>query len=631
MDAASFNRPLVVVIGKPPRAAMVASEVVDVVVAHADVATAQDADSMAALILQDDREVAIAVVVAEGLDVDATVERLARLGALGSARLVVVTGAESHRDLEKVVDRGQLVALVMYGTPGIAGWIVAAELRSWMVDHGHDPLSLPAQPGAPARESPMMTTLQADEEQLVRDLFDVVEVALGPRALIHLPEGTRLTRQGEDVDGVYLVLEGTVALTRTSAGSDLLLHHASTGPVVGLLALTRRRRAFFTATATSEVVVMHLSIEQLDRAMRLAPHLGVILASLSMRTLTQRLLRSEELQFERNELIRQLEAERQRLATALRALEEARMELISQARFATLGELSAGVAHELNNPVAAISGVAQHLTGDVRKLTSGHAKEGLLREVMDAVSGRAGVSTSEQRRSRRAVEAATEDPEFAWEFVGTGITDVDLAVRAHTEASAAALAAANLAGAARNLDVASSRILELVQSLRSYSRPETELVEDIDLHVTLDDTIHLLSNRLKDVEIVREFGTLPRIAGRPSQLSQVWTNILVNAVEALGSSGDAGRIEIVTRPLRDAVQVEISDNGPGIDPEVLPRIFEPQFTTKRGTVRYGLGLGMGISRRIVEEHGGVLTARSRPGRTEMTATLPVAGPHQEAQ
>jgi len=75
----------------------------------------------------------------------------------------------------------------------------------------------------------------------------------------------------------------------------------------------------------------------------------------------------------------------------------------------------------------------------------------------------------------------------------------------------------------------------------------------------------------------------------------------------------------------------IADNGPGIPPDVLPRIFEPRFSTKKGTVRYGLGLGMGISRRIVEEHGGTLTAQSEPGCTEMTVTLPVAGPTKEEE
>lgn len=621
MAVAVPERPLVVVIGVPPRSAMVTNEVVDLVAAHADVASAKDAAAVAALAREDRREIAVVVLVAEGLDVDETTQELARSGTLGQARLVVATGAARHADLAKVVDEGLLVAVVMFGTPGIVGWIVAAELRLWMLEHGFDPLRLPAQPGAPGQKSAMMETLQASEEDLLEDLRVLIEKALGERALIELPAGVRLTRQGEKVYGVYVVLEGKVALTRTVEGSDLLLHHASTGPVVGLLALTRRRNAFFTATTTTDVVALHLSVEQLDRAMRLQPNLGILLAALSMQSLTLRLLRSEELQFERNELNRQLEAERKRLSKALKQLEEARLELVSQARFATLGELSAGVAHELNNPVAAISGVAGHIPADLTSAIVGHPQEALLADVIRAASARESVSTSSQRAVRRAVEAATGDIEFAWAMVNCGILDEALAVAAHKQARDAALGVAGLASAVRNIDVATIRIRELVTSLRAYSRPESELVENVDVRQTIDDALHLLSHRLHDVEVVLDYSPLPTIAAHPAQLGQVWTNILVNAVDAIGGTG---RIDIETSTAgEDAVRVLIRDNGPGIPADVLPRIFEPRFSTKKGAVRYGLGLGMGISRRIVEEHGGSLSATSRPGCTEMVVTLPV--------
>ncbi|MDO5494941.1 MAG: ATP-binding protein [bacterium] len=627
----SYSLPLVLVIGQPPRAAMAASEVSDVVAGHADVISGRGPAEVAALVREDGRDVAVVVIVASDLDVDETLEELTRLHAfdIDDVRIVVVSWNAEHRDMSRAVDSGRLHALVANPTEGIVGFMVASEVRGWLMDHAHEALTLPAEPNAPGGQSAFLETLNSSDEVLVSRLMAWIERALGPRAVLYLEEGTRLTRQGYPMEGVYVVLRGGVALTRQAGSEKLLLHHASTGPMVGLVSLTSGREAHFTATATTDSEVVHLSIEQLDRALRLAPQMGVVLAALSMRSLTARLMRSEELQFERNELNRQLEAERARLTETLRALEEARLELVSQARFATLGELSAGVAHELNNPVAAIKGVAGHIPSDLSSLLTGHPQEGLLREILDAVASRSSVPTSVQRAARREVEAATGDPEFAWGIVGAGVADPELAIRAHGSIPKSAMGAAGLAGAARNIEVATTRISELVHSLRSYSRPESELEEHVDINVTIDDTLHLLSHRLHEVEVVREFGTLPEITARPSQLGQVWTNIVVNAVDALDGPG---RIEITTSTLdSDSVRVVIRDNGPGIPPDVLPRIFEPRFSTKKGTVRYGLGLGMGISRRIVEEHGGTLTAESEPGCTEMTVTLPMAGPNKEEE
>lgn len=627
----SYSLPLVVVIGHPPRTTRAADEIADVVLGHADVAAARGPDEISALRHEDDRQVAVVVIVADGLNVDETLEDLIRQRAIDidDVRIVVVSWESEHRDMTRTVDSGRLHSLVAHPTEGIVGWMVASEVRGWLVDHAHEALTLPAEPNAPGGQSAMLRTLSSSEEDLVEQLMQYVEQALGERVVLHLPKGTRLTRQGLSVDGMFVVLEGRVALTRRIGSEVLLLHHASTGPVVGLLSLTSRTEAHFTSTATTDLKAVHFSIEQLDRALRLNPQLGMVLAALAMISLTGRLVRSEQLQFERNELNRQLEQERTRLTDTLRALEEARLELVSQARFATLGELSAGVAHELNNPVAAIRGVAGHIPADLQSLVEGHRHSKLLEDVLEAVSDRSSASTAAQRQARRAIEKATGDPEYAWQIVASGLLDVDLAVRAHKRAPSMSLGIAGLGGAVRNIEVATARITELVSSLRSYSRPETELEEHVDVHVTIDDTIALLSHRLHDIEVVREFGDLPEIVGRPSQLGQVWTNILVNAADALGESG---RIEIVTSsPNPHSIQVVVRDNGPGIDPEVLPRIFEPRFSTKKGTVRFGLGLGMGISRRIVEEHGGTLTAHSEPGCTEMTVTLPTAGPYKEEE
>ena len=167
-----------------------------------------------------------------------------------------------------------------------------------------------------------------------------------------------------------------------------------------------------------------------------------------------------------------------------------------------------------------------------------------------------------------------------------------------------------------------TRLHQPTGSLTGYQN----YIDRQDLNAGIEDTLRLVAHRLHGIKVVRDYGDIPPLRAHPSRLGQVWTNLIVNAADAL--SGE-GRLEISTRVEGEWVVVDIIDNGPGIDPAVLPRIFEPRFTTKHGTIRYGLGLGLGLAKRLVEEHGGTISADSQPGQTIITVTLPLAGPPKE--
>ncbi len=479
-------------------------------------------------------------------------------------------------------------------------------------------------------DSDLLRDLERDDATVADRLVHAIDRALGPRPVLHLAEGTRLTRQDREVNCVFVVRVGSVALDRTSPVGELRLHHTSTGPIVGLLSLAHQRRAYFTARATTPVEVVHLTIDQLDLALELEPAVGAAMAATSVRALAQRLRRSEQLQVEKTQLNRELEQEQRRLSDALTALEAARLELVEQARMATLGELAAGVAHELNNPVSALSRAASYIADDVAALLDDHPAGDLARSSLARQRERPPVSTSEERATRRALADAIGDADLARRLVAAGVTDPEQA-RQLAEADPTALEvverAAALGNAVRNLEVAGGRVTELVESLRAYARPDQAPVEGIDVHTTLDDTLRLVAHQLQGVEVTRRYGTLPAVRGHPGQLSQVWTNLLVNAAEAMEGQG---RLEIVTdRPDVSHVRVRVIDDGPGIDPELLPQLFEPRFTTKQGQVRYGLGLGLAIARRVVHGHGGEVSVDSEPGRTVATVVLPIAGPPAE--
>ncbi|MFU8839351.1 MAG: sensor histidine kinase [Nitriliruptoraceae bacterium] len=492
-----------------------------------------------------------------------------------------------------------------------------ADPRLAHLDRGGRPLELPT--------SSLLRDLEADEQALTDRLVAAFDRALGRRPRLRLPAGTRLTHQGVGVDGVVVVLAGSVALDRASEVGELRLHHASTGPVVGLLSLTQQRQAFFTARATTDVLVVHISLEQLDHALDVEPDVGAAMAAATARALARRLRRAEQLQVEKIQLNRELDRERASLATALHELEDARLELVESARMATLGELSAGIAHELNNPASAVRRAATFIAEDLRALLADHPDGTARTTAFQAGLDSTPLPTARQRALRAAMTEVVADRAMAHRLVDAGLTDPDVVqelTRGRSTAGRELLAtAAELGAAVRNLERGTTRIGDLVRSLRSYARP-TDAAVEVDVRTTLDDALQLVSHRLDGLEVVRDDDPeLPTIAGHPGPLGQVWTNLVLNAVDALDGSG---RLTIRSSTDGGAVLVSIADDGPGIPPELLDKLFEPRFTTKQGRVRYGLGLGLAISERIVHEHGGTIKVTSEPGDTVVTVRLPVA-------
>ena len=175
----------------------------------------------------------------------------------------------------------------------------------------------------------------------------------------------------------------------------------------------------------------------------------------------------------------------------------------------------------------------------------------------------------------------------------------------------------------RNLRSSAARIASHVKSLRSYARADREKRTDVSIEEGLEESLMLLNHKLGDIELVRGYSTVPVVTGFAGELNQVWTNLLSNAIQAMAG---AGTLTVATStPDPDHVQATITDTGPGIPEDDLARIFDLHFTTKEGRVEFGLGLGLTITRDIVERHHGTIEVTSRPGMTTFRVTLPVAG------
>jgi signal transduction histidine kinase len=267
---------------------------------------------------------------------------------------------------------------------------------------------------------------------------------------------------------------------------------------------------------------------------------------------------------------------------------------------------------------------------------------GLPDEVAERAEGAPALDSLERSDREDEVAIWLEDHgvEEAWDLspalVGAGL-DVDwlesLAGRLSNEGqvrNVLAWLASEITGEEllREIQQASARISELVGTVKSYSHMDKASQKEADVHEGLENTLVMLGHKLKKgkVEVVREYAEdLPRVCAHGSELNQVWTNLVDNAIDAVAGEG---HIKIRTARENDRVLVEIADDGPGIPEEIRDRVFEPFFTTK--DVGKGTGLGLDISYRVVEELGGDICVLSEPGDTRFQVRLPIKGARESS-
>ena len=316
-------------------------------------------------------------------------------------------------------------------------------------------------------------------------------------------------------------------------------------------------------------------------------------------------------------------------------------------RLASLGTMAAGLAHELNNPASAARRAAGQMTDALETIGSTLARfveAGVEREEAEQliVLQRQAVAQAGATTALGTLDAADAEDELLARLEARGVEEpwriaeplasagvdqqwldrvAELAGPAAGDALrwvAATLTAGRLAA---ELCESTERMTKLVGAVKSYAYMDRGDVVEVDLHEGLETTVTVLGYKFKHTEIavVRDYDrTLPRLTVRGSELNQVWTNLIDNAIDALG---EKGTITIATRADGDCAVVEITDDGPGIPDDVVDRIFDPFFTTK--DVGHGTGLGLSTARRIVvDRHDGSLGLETRPGRTTFRVRIP---------
>ena len=410
---------------------------------------------------------------------------------------------------------------------------------------------------------------------------------------VSLQAGDFLIVEGDQADDLYVVVSGELDVTKRSGTSEIPLARVGPGEIQGELAALARGKRMASVRAVSDAEVLRIPYAAVRDLLSGGPDaaLGII------RTVIGRL--------------RGMEA-------TLRQRE----------KLAGLGTLAAGLAHELNNPAAAIRRSVEALDQAIaarnrlhppHELTllrpAGHAPLDAMARA-DAVD-EIGEVVGDGEKAAALVDAGWSADELRSAFAGL---DPDAA----SDAAAWLAATATVEALLGEVRMAGERISEVVGAVKSYAYLDQAPVQRIDVRKGLDDTLVILRHKLKaGIEVTREYDPdLPEIEAWGSELNQVWTNLIDNAADAMDGKG-AISIRATATDGRE-VTVTICDTGPGIPPEVLHKIFEPFFTTKPPGV--GSGLGLHISHNVVVRHGGRIEVETAAGRTCFIVSLPVTLP-----
>ncbi len=405
-----------------------------------------------------------------------------------------------------------------------------------------------------------------------------------------LAPGELLLREGDRGDAMYVVVSGELEVTKQAEGVELPLARVGPGAIQGEIAAIGGHERAASVRAVTDVEVLRIPREGLLYLLDSGPEPALAL----LQTVLERVRALETFARQREKL-------------------------------ASLGTLAAGLAHELNNPAAAIRRSVSAVSEAVAERDALHPPHSLIglhpdssRAPHDALDRADAIDEVLELVDDSETAAALVDAGWSVEELRRAFADMD--DDSARDAAAWLAATANVEALLNEVRMSGERISEIVGAVKTYVYLDQAPVQRIDVLAGIDNTLVILRSKLRSVDVTRHYApNIPEIEAYGSELNQVWTNLLDNAADAMDGRG---AIDIHVEPTDGGgVEVRICDTGPGIPEDVRPRLFEPFFTTKAPGV--GTGLGLHITHAAVARHGGTIEVEPNPdGGTCFIVTLP---------
>ncbi len=429
-----------------------------------------------------------------------------------------------------------------------------------------------------------------------------------PDRRLILDKGDILVRQGGYNDRLYLIMDGTLAAYVTNPdGKEFKLFEASKNMFAGVYSFfSRSYTSLATVVAEDRCLLAFITRDQKVKDESRGKSLFEQFMPVVVTNLAHRQQHEQQIAFEKERMLKKL---------------------VQSEKMASLGQMAAGISHELNNAISVLDRNTHWLCGRIGELleSSGLQKyffEGLeqgrppsreLREHTDKLRHRYFL---EEETARKAAEIRLG----AGDLKGSPQITKDKINRIHSYWE--------LGATFHDMKIASKLSSSVVRSVKALASQQSRWRKGVDVNNTIREALALMRSPLRKVDLELDMkDNLPTVRAAPGMLVQVWTNLIRNAVESMSSDSkpDKQRLIIQSREKNGVIRVSVIDNGPGIPPSILPKIFQPNFTTKEKGMEFGLGLGLTIVERIISEYSGDISVKSKPGRTEFIIKLPAGG------
>jgi signal transduction histidine kinase len=453
------------------------------------------------------------------------------------------------------------------------------------------------------RKIPLFADLSEEDLEQLYKMAETVSIRAGHFVL----------REGDPGDSLYVLLDGELEVIKRQGSQDILLAVYKPGQFFGEMALLEQAPRSASVRTLRESRLLVISQAAFQTLLSCSPSAPLKI----LHTVTSRLRSTESM-------------------------------LIQNEKMAALGTLAAGLAHELNNPAAAVLSSAAQLRVALAERERSAAQ---LASLTFDPHQRESLGALQEDVTARKIVAPPHDPlilseqedelqewledhgiEQAWELAPVLVSfgwDSDELGRLAERFSPTQLpivvgwlgATSSVYGLLEEVGQSAEAMSEIVKAVKTYSYLDQAPVQSVDVIESLENTLVLLRPKLdSDISIERDYADdVPPIEAYGSELNQVWTNLIDNAIDAVEGHGE---LILRAHTADSVVMVEIIDNGPGIPPEIQPRIFEPFFTTKAPGVGTGLGLHIAYNI-VVHKHRGQLQVTSKPGETRLRVVLPI--------
>ena len=434
-----------------------------------------------------------------------------------------------------------------------------------------------------------------------------------PDRRIRLRKGEVLIRQDEENDRLFLVLEGTLsARVRSPGKGDYELFQTTQGRFVGVYSFfSETYRSLMTLVAEEDCELAYVDARQFHAQEkhpdcvfeRFMPVIGT--------ELVHRYKQTQELTLERE-----------------RTFEK----LLQSEKMASLGQMAAGIAHELNNAIVVLQRNSEWLCRNLSEWMAKDPPDHVAFYEMGLARGQQLSSREVRQRSRSLGKTHNLSHKTARKTAETGLSDAELEAIRDPEAEVPLKHHYWKIGMAfHDLLVAARQATQVVQSVRSLGAPRPDLQPDLDVNESIREALTLLKSPLRKVNVELSLGPLPLLPASKSELVQVWTNLIRNAYESMHQAEiEHPTLQMTSERSGNGVVVRVQDNGPGIPEGIVPTIFQPNVTTKVGGLSFGLGLGLTVVQRVVQTCGGRIGVKSRPGETVFEVFLPIGAVHGRA-